>query len=65
MSETIQVDVQRLKELTEENRGLIAENLRLRSRVMELEIEVKRLTDIWERDPTLKNNHKLLPDEDD
>lgn len=61
----IQVDVQRLRELTDENRELLIENLRLRSRVMELENEVKQLQAIWENDPTLKNGHKLFTEDED
>jgi len=60
----MQVDP-RLEELTEENRELLIENLRLRSRVMELETEVKRLTSVWENDPTLRNGHKLFPEDSD
>lgn len=64
----IQVDVRRLKELDADNRMLVAENLRLRARLIELEQEIKRLDSAWELDPTLKDPprapHTLLPEDE-
>lgn len=62
---SIQVDVQKLRELTAENRLLLIENLKLRARVMELEQEVKRLNNEWAADPTVKESKPLLPTEDE
>lgn len=65
----IQVDVRRLKELDAENRMLVAENLRLRARLIELEQEIKRLDSSWELDPTWRDPPRapvaLLPDDED
>jgi len=67
----IQVDVERLRELTEENlqlcitsRRLREENLQLLSRITVLEQRVKELSLEWVADPTIREKRELLPPDD-
>jgi hypothetical protein len=61
---TILVDVERLRELTQDNRKLSESNLRLSARILELEQRVKELSLEWAADPTIREKRELLPPTD-